>query len=88
MKYCTNCEVELEEEMARCPLCGSVAVNDDTAGKQPESIHVEPGIEYKSPAQQLTKHQKALTWEIVSLVLVSVIFATLLINFIINKRIT
>jgi hypothetical protein len=88
MKYCTNCEVELEEEMTRCPLCGSVAVIDDTAGKQPESINVEPGIKYKSPVQQLTKHQKALTWEIVSLVLVSVIFATLLINFIINKRIT
>ena len=88
MKYCTNCEIELEEEMTRCPLCGSVAVNDDTAGKQPERTHVEPGIEHNSPAQQMTKRQKALTWEIVSLVLVSVIFATLLINFIINKRIT
>ncbi|HEU5051710.1 MAG TPA: DUF6320 domain-containing protein [Hanamia sp.] len=88
MKYCANCEVELEEGMTRCPLCGSVAVNDDTPRKQPENIHVDQEIEYKSGVQQLTKHQKALTWEIVSLILVSVIFATLLINFILNKRIT
>lgn len=85
MKYCKNCGVELEEDMRICPLCGAAAVSDLPAG---EKHAFTPGNEATPLLQKMTKGQKTFVWEIISIILLSAIIATLLINFIINKAIT
>jgi hypothetical protein len=76
MKYCNNCGVILEDDMQICPLCGNEAGTGDS-----RKI-------VERPAATLTRQQKKLVWEIVSLVLISSIVAALLINLIINKTIS
>jgi hypothetical protein len=80
MNICKNCGVELEDNMQTCPLCGQPANADNvkkTASQQP--------LLYTG---QMTAPQKKFTWEIVSLILLSAIVVTFILNFIINKRIT
>ncbi|MDR6568112.1 hypothetical protein MRBLMN1_003806 [Chitinophaga ginsengisegetis] len=78
MKYCNNCGVILEDDMQICPLCGYEAGTN--------SASPEPAV--TQPAATLTRQQKKLVWEIVSLVLISSIIAALLINLIVNKTIS
>jgi hypothetical protein len=83
MIICKNCGVELEADMEICPLCGQ-AVNgpDVTGGKSQASTQPLPYT------RQMTAPQKKFVWEIVSLILLSSIIATLIIDFIITKSIT
>lgn len=84
--YCKNCGVELEDSVLHCPLCGERVAGSGAAG----------GIEIPAPGQQpytpghgkMSPPQKKFTWEIVSIILLSAVIATLSIDFIINKRIT
>lgn len=84
MKICKNCGLELEEDMENCPLCGQAV---SLAKNKSHELHGN----LQQPAlytQQMTRPQKKFTWEITSLILLSAIIATFIINFIINKKIT
>jgi hypothetical protein len=83
--YCKNCGVELEHDMTHCPLCGASVTgaapeNKDDAGfggsQHSTFVH-----------RKMSQPQKKLTWEIVSLVLLSSGIATFIVDFIINNRI-
>lgn len=83
MIICKNCGVELEDEMLHCPLCG-----DPVAGTGKVQLPA-PGHQQLFPSSyKMSQPQKKFTWEIVSIILLSGIIATLIIDFIINKRIT
>ncbi|MEZ2443503.1 DUF6320 domain-containing protein [Chitinophaga sp. RCC_12] len=84
MKYCNNCGVILEDDMLICPLCGAGAgTNSEKQGTVDNNKKI-----IAAPAESLTRQQKKLVWEIVSLVLISPIVAALLINLIINKTVS
>jgi hypothetical protein len=83
MTVCKNCGVELEVGMQHCPLCG-------------EAIEGKGNLYVPMPGRQqafqyggtMSQPQKKFTWEIISIILLSGIIATFIIDFIINKRIT
>ncbi|HET9747538.1 MAG TPA: DUF6320 domain-containing protein [Chitinophagaceae bacterium] len=80
MIICKNCGVELEEDMLTCPLCGE-PVSADGKNPLPGSHH------YVRQSRGMSHPQKKFTWEIVSLILLSGIMATLIIDYILNKQI-
>ena len=80
MAICKNCGVELEDNIQICPLCGQHL----HAHKIKEPTFRQPLLYNK----RMTAPQKKFTWEIISLILLSAIAATFIINFIINKSIT
>lgn len=84
MKYCSNCGVILEDDMQACPLCGNKAHTGKAAAAPASGNGTDPA---HAPAA-LNPQQKKVVREIVFLVLISSIVATLLINFIINKTIS
>lgn len=87
MIYCNNCGVELETDMQLCPLCGEKATNNIETGL------LEPAV---SPLQKNTPYayrkmdqpQKKFTWEIVSIILLSGVIASFIIDFAINRHIS
>ncbi|MFC0772632.1 DUF6320 domain-containing protein [Terrimonas alba] len=83
MIICKNCGVQLEADMQHCPLCGQAVkgngTNEETALYPPQPM---------SGRNKLTEPQKKFTWEIISLILLSAIAATFIIDFIINRKIT
>ncbi len=83
MPYCKNCGVELENEMQYCPLCG-----EPVTGKGNANIPITSRQQTIHYSGTMSQPQKKFTWEIVSLILLSGIVATFIIDFIINKRIT
>ncbi|HYH56482.1 MAG TPA: DUF6320 domain-containing protein [Anseongella sp.] len=86
MPYCHNCGVELEESMQACPLCGEPAGGPaNEINPKRDLTGPPPGA---PPVRKMTRQQRTFAWEIVSIVLLSAIIGTLLVNFIINKRIT
>jgi len=84
---CTNCGVELEEDMQYCPLCGEMTDSHAQTAKDKQSVlEKESGLlSYKSGRVFLTK--KA-AWAMVSVILLSIILTTGIINFSINKEIS
>jgi hypothetical protein len=85
--YCNNCGVELEDNMQHCPLCGTAVADKVSADEmQLHSTTKWPGSSYVH--KQMSQPQKKLTWEIVSLILLSGAVATFVVDFIINNRIT
>jgi len=83
MIVCKNCGVELDDDVQHCPLCGELVAGDGSIVSSPQS-HQWP-LPYPG---EMTPPQKKLTWEIVSVVLLSVIMATLLIDYILNRQVT
>lgn len=83
MVICKNCGVELEEDMLNCPLCGE-PVNGAGTAQQP-ATDTRQVLTY---GQKMSGPQKKFTWEIVSLILLSAIAATFIVDFIINRDIT
>lgn len=81
--YCKNCGIELEDAMLTCPLCGE-AVGDNTPAKPTPGY----GKQVFAGYTKMSKPQKKLTWEIVSLILLSAAIATFVVDFILNRRIT
>lgn len=83
MITCNNCKVELDEDMLACPLCGE-SVTGKGSSQQPAANqhHTFPY------SQKMSRPQKKFTWEIVSLILLSGIITTLIIDYIITKQIT
>lgn len=84
MIICKNCGVELDAEMESCPLCGQpVSGASDKSNKS-----LAYGQQSLQHARRMTAPQKKITWEIISLILLSAVVATFIVNFIINKKIT
>lgn len=89
MIICNNCGVELEPDMEVCPLC-ETPVNQE--------VPVEgAGALQKRSAQKKTTYfetrnmsspQRKAVWELVSIILILLIVATSLINYIINQEIS
>lgn len=83
---CKNCGVELEDEMLNCPLCGEPAIENHPAS----SVFV-PAISGPQPTSfapaKMSQPQKKLTWEVVSIILLSGAIATLAVDWVINRRI-
>ena len=90
MRTCSNCGVELEENMNFCPLCGEPVI-DETS----ENIEYIKVRKRKQDEKLLTVYQKLsgsqkrkLFWEISGIILFSVIIATLLIDLFGGGRIS
>lgn len=81
MIICKNCGVELEPHMQYCPLCELKVEGDLLATTAPVIKEVANG-------RIMTQPQRKATWEIVSIIILLVIMATSLLNFILNKRIS
>src|SRR5688500_15136779 len=83
MAHCPNCEVELEEDVLVCPLCEQ-SVTAEPLSKDVESL--------KSPrpygGTRMSQPAKKETWEIVTVIMISAIVATCLLNWILEKRIS
>jgi hypothetical protein len=80
MIICKNCGVELEKDMMNCPLCGEPVMGDGETRLTTSHHPTRRSISMSRP-------QKKFTWEIVSLILLSGIIATLVIDYILNKQI-
>ncbi len=83
MKICKACGVELEEEMALCPLCETPMANDGARKDVILQINKReiPEVRKKNVLQMIL-------WQITAVLLLSGIAATLIINLSIQKRIT
>jgi hypothetical protein len=80
---CKNCGVELEDDMLICPLCREPVNSAASANTQ-----VSYGTQTVHPYGEMSKPQKKFAWEIVSIILLSAVVATFVVNFIINRRVT
>ena len=63
MKQCDQCGVELENELARCPLCGASLLIDEPDVGSGESAEVRPAGEPADQTNlQVTEHRRARFW--------------------------
>jgi len=83
MNICSNCGVELEDDMPYCPLCG-----EPVAGVGKEEAPAPSGQEIFDYSRKMTLPQKKFTWEIISIILLSGTIATAVIDFIITRGIS
>jgi hypothetical protein len=82
MIICKNCGVELEPCMQYCPLCELRVEGDLPATASSDNKN------NVSNGRNMTQPQRKATWEIVSIIILLVIMATSLLNFILNKKIS
>lgn len=83
MVICKKCGVELEADMQHCPLCG-----EPVAGNGNMQVPLPYKQQVFQQHRKMSLPQKKFTWEIVSIILLSGMIATFIIDFIINKKIT
>ncbi|MFD1140896.1 DUF6320 domain-containing protein [Larkinella insperata] len=89
MNDCKNCGVELEYTMLMCPLCGqAVAGNQAAVDKSDDRTDLIANKPARRVADGQEKTHQSLVWEILTIMLISGIMATLVINFLLSKRIT
>jgi hypothetical protein len=81
--YCQNCGVELEDNMTICPLCEEPVTNNHS-GEAPNKKFISQK-DYFSQAK-MSLPQKKITWEIVSIVLLSGTIASFIVDFFINHN--
>jgi hypothetical protein len=85
MICCNNCGVELDADMAHCPLCD----NPENVGVRNKIV--DPSSEEKRqllyPQNEMTVPQKKIIWEIVSISILSIVVVNLAIDLILNSRI-
>ena len=88
MIICNNCGVELEPDMDVCPLCqqpvSADVVTDRKAGTEKQRQEKPASTDDRT----MSKPQRKAVWELVSIILILLVVATSLINFIINKAIS
>ncbi|TLX71246.1 zinc ribbon domain-containing protein [Labilibacter sediminis] len=88
MEYCKNCEVELDDDMAFCPLCGLIVGEEPIPVKIPKEKHPDFRDKTINEIENLSLTQKLkLIWKISGIILISGIIVTLGINFIISQNI-
>ena len=90
MKTCANCEVELDESMNFCPLCGEPMIDENTDNIEYINLRKQKQEEKMLTAyQRLSGLQKRkLFWEISGIILISGIFVSLIINLFGGNNIT
>lgn len=89
MIICNNCGVELEPDMNLCPLCETPVNNDipvEATKESPKKVRLHRQTSFESRKMDLP--QRKAVWELVSIILILLIGATSLINYIINKEIS
>ncbi|TLX72246.1 zinc ribbon domain-containing protein [Labilibacter sediminis] len=88
MEYCKNCEVELDDDMVFCPLCGLRAGAEPISVNIPKEKHPDFRDKTLNEIENLSLIQKLkLIWKISGIILISGIIITLAINFIISHNI-
>lgn len=81
MKICNNCGVELEPYMNKCPLCGEdVSAGGVTKREVNKTDDDEPTFLIK----RMSKKQRVLVWDILSLIFLALTFVPVAINLIVN----
>lgn len=80
MEYCKNCGVELDADMTYCPLCGT-SVSEGAASNK-KIIHA-----YVDSEQERHLLQRVL-WQIVSIILLTGIVSTLVIDIAMNSAVS
>jgi len=89
MKTCPQCGVELDEQMAVCPLCKSGLDRPSSPIEDSSSPDDRPGRKFYIDYFRLTFQQKRkLFWELSGIILFSGILVTLIIDFVTTKSIT
>lgn len=83
---CKNCGVELEEDMAVCPLCGQPAGSDLGSESSQDLALNGPRPPFVSP--RMSRPQKKVTWQVISIILLSGSAASFIVDFFINHQIT
>ncbi|HEY4655452.1 MAG TPA: DUF6320 domain-containing protein [Cyclobacteriaceae bacterium] len=81
---CKKCRVELDDEMKRCPLCGTAIDGGDQERPEPGD---EDAIVLRNREGEKHMLQRIL-WQVTAILLFSGIVATLIIDLAINKRVT
>ncbi|HLT72362.1 MAG TPA: hypothetical protein VKZ75_06900 [Cyclobacteriaceae bacterium] len=79
MTICKTCLVELDDDMKRCPLCGT------PVGTLPHSTPNEITSEFDEPERHLLQR---ILWQVTAILLLSGIVATFIIDVSINKAVT
>lgn len=89
MILCKNCGVELEPDMKICPLCEEPVV-PGTYTKENKLKKEKGGVKtYRDfETRTLSKPQRKAVWELISIILILLVIATGLINYIINRQIS
>jgi hypothetical protein len=90
MNTCRNCGVELDVEMNFCPLCGQKSFDAETLiqNHSKEEKENEP-VQSPYNLSELTFFQRRkLFWELSGIILFSGVLISLIIDLIINKRIS
>ncbi|MDQ4141296.1 MAG: hypothetical protein M3142_12335, partial [Bacteroidota bacterium] len=89
MVICKNCGVALDDEMLNCPLCGSPVHSQATNSSEKWESGLVEGTFFSPYSSQKSKvRRRKITWEVVSIVLLSIGIATSTINWLINKQIS
>ena len=90
MVICNNCGVELEPDMDVCPLCETPIKKEAPVKEGAKAANKTPGRKKATQFEKrdMSRPQRKAVWELVSIVLILLIVATGLINFIINKEIS
>lgn len=83
MKFCNNCDVELESYMNKCPLCGQEV---SIAGSGRETVNRKGDNEPGFLIRKMSPKQKILVWDIISIIFLAVILVPLVINLIISHN--
>jgi hypothetical protein len=82
MTICKECGVELEDDMNVCPLCQTPVGNDSAI----ENSHpAKPSVKPVIPGKQLLQR---ILWQVTSVLLLSAIIGTLIIDLTINQAVT
>jgi hypothetical protein len=83
MSYCTNCGVELDNELISCPLCGFAAGKEDKTENTLKSEH------YPSDIILLYKKEtRRHIWELSAIITFSGIMVCTIVDFVIRKNLT
>ncbi|MBN2350206.1 MAG: hypothetical protein JXJ22_15310 [Bacteroidales bacterium] len=90
MTVCNNCGVELEKSMNFCPLCGDPVIKGNFRDKDAiKEEKIRKQQQALSDIEKLDQFQKRkLVWEVFSIILVSGIIVTLILNLILNHELT
>src|SRR5664279_1090322 len=83
MSYCTNCGVELDDDMISCPLCGLTIGKEkvDNTGKQSEYYPSDIILLHK-------KETRTHIWELSGIIAFSGIAVCTIVDFVIHKSLT
>ncbi len=90
MTICKNCGVELDPDLEACPLC-KAPINQEVPVKEgAKEANKKTGRNTAAYIEKrgMSKPQRKAVWELVSIILILLIVATSLINFIINNEIS